>query len=595
MTRTEKLKALVKLYKTLYWKYKFQMAVLSVLGIVSGFLSSLGIVIMIPLLAFAMRQNAGQDSTVSMYVEKVFHYFNFEPSVKLLLIGVVAIFIFKAAVLSIFDYIGNVLSAKIGNEIRKDYYARTLNANWSYLADQKISHLDYAINIDIGTTLGLINKMYDSFINLTSFIAYAVTAFALSFYVTSLALAVGAVILYATKYMSGIMKHYANKSGLLKRDMSHNLNEIILGLKAIKTTHSERQAINIYADINDRIKVFSLKLSKMKMYLSNPIEPLTVIFVAGIFAFAYKQPGFNFAAFLMIIYLIQRIFIYTDKFQATLGLWNNSLPAVERIMALSSVLDKNREKDTGRKDFKFEHSLEFQSAAFAYASGTEVFKNLALKIKKGETAGIVGPSGSGKTTIADLIIRLFPVSSGRILLDGDNIENFTLESWRKNIGYVSQDVFLKDGTIEENIRFYDVSVTDKDIENGARSANIYDFILSLPDGFKTQVGDRGMALSTGQRQRIALARVLSRHPQILILDEATSSLDNESESLIKESIEKLRGAITIIIIAHRLTTVMGVDHLIALKDGQVVEEGDPKALLEDQNSYFHKVNVAATR
>ena len=215
--------------------------------------------------------------------------------------------------------------------------------------------------------------------------------------------------------------------------------------------------------------------------------------------------------------------------------------------------------------------------------------------EKGETAGIVGPSGSGKTTIADLIIRLFPVSSGRILLDGDNIENFTLESWRKNIGYVSQDVFLKDGTIEENIRFYDFSVADKDIENGARSANIYDFIRSLPDGFKTQVGDRGMALSTGQRQRIALARVLSRHPQILILDEATSSLDNESESLIKESIEKLRGAITIIIIAHRLTTVMGVDHLIALKDGQVVEEGDPKALLEDQNSYFHKVNVAATR
>lgn len=202
--------------------------------------------------------------------------------------------------------------------------------------------------------------------------------------------------------------------------------------------------------------------------------------------------------------------------------------------------------------------------------------------------GIIGPSGAGKTTIIDLFLRLLHPQEGEILIDGINIDEIDKKSWHNNIGYVSQDIFLLNDTIENNIRFYSDSLNHKDIAEASKSANIYDFIETLPDKFQTFVGERGIQLSGGQRQRIVLARILARKPQILVLDEATSALDNESEHKIQEAIKNLRGKLTILIVAHRLTTVMNTNKILVLKDGFIVEEGSPEELLENKRSYFYK-------
>ena len=216
-------------------------------------------------------------------------------------------------------------------------------------------------------------------------------------------------------------------------------------------------------------------------------------------------------------------------------------------------------------------------------------RGVNFNIKKGEMAGVIGPSGAGKTTIVDILLRLFAPTGGEILIDGKNIGSISIADWRRNVGYVSQDIFLKNDTIRENIIFYGDGVTDGDIDRALKLANIHDFIKSLPKGLETVVGERGVLLSAGQRQRIVLARALARKPKILILDEATSALDNESEKLIKESIDSLKGEITVIVIAHRLSTIMSADKLIALEDGHVVEEGSPQELLKDKSSYFYRV------
>jgi ABC-type multidrug transport system fused ATPase/permease subunit len=222
-----------------------------------------------------------------------------------------------------------------------------------------------------------------------------------------------------------------------------------------------------------------------------------------------------------------------------------------------------------------------------------VLKDISFKMPKGGLIGIIGPSGGGKTTLADLILRLFEPTSGTIMLDGKNISDIKLSDWRTKIGYVSQDVFLQDNSIRNNIKFYDEAMSEENILEAVKMANLYDFIKTLPKGLDTQVGDRGLLLSGGQRQRIALARVLARRPEILVLDEATSSLDSASEKLIKEDIEKLKGNITIIVIAHRLSTVADTDKIIALKDGSIVEEGNPATLLENKSSYFYQMyNIA---
>jgi ABC-type multidrug transport system fused ATPase/permease subunit len=223
-----------------------------------------------------------------------------------------------------------------------------------------------------------------------------------------------------------------------------------------------------------------------------------------------------------------------------------------------------------------------------------VLKNLNLIISKGETVGLIGSSGSGKTTIADLIIRLFNPTGGKIIMDETDISEINLKNWRNNIGYVSQDIFLLNDTIENNIKFYS-DLSEEEVIKAAKLANIYDFIMEQPKKFDSLVGERGLKLSAGQRQRIILARVIARKPQILILDEATSALDNESESLIQQALENLHGKITILMIAHRLSTVMNADKLFVLENGEIIEEGVPRVLLENKGSEFSKIYNAGDK
>jgi ABC-type multidrug transport system fused ATPase/permease subunit len=215
--------------------------------------------------------------------------------------------------------------------------------------------------------------------------------------------------------------------------------------------------------------------------------------------------------------------------------------------------------------------------------------NLFFTLPVGGTLAIVGHSGAGKTTLVDLILRLLEPKSGTVSLDGTDSRLISLESWRKNIGYVAQEVFLLNDTVAANIAFYNPTITTEDIVEAAKMAQIYDFVMTLPDGFKTIVGERGMRLSGGERQRISLARALARKPALLVLDEATSALDGESESLIQKSIEDLKGKITVVAIAHRLSTIMNFDSVVVLEKGAVVETGNPAQLAGNSSTYFYKM------
>ena len=233
----------------------------------------------------------------------------------------------------------------------------------------------------------------------------------------------------------------------------------------------------------------------------------------------------------------------------------------------------------------FNHKFELQHVAFAYGSSQLVLEDVNFAVSEGEMVGLVGASGVGKTTIVDLLLRLLKPQKGDLLLDGQSVEEISLKEWRINIGYVSQDIFLINDTILNNIKFYKDSLDMEDVVEAAQMANIYDFIKNLPQQFETIVGERGVRLSGGEKQRL----VLVRKPKILILDEATSALDNESEMLIQKSIEALRGKVTIIAIAHRLSTILDFDKVLVLDSGKIIEQGTPRELLKDVNSKFYKI------
>jgi ATP-binding cassette subfamily B protein len=230
--------------------------------------------------------------------------------------------------------------------------------------------------------------------------------------------------------------------------------------------------------------------------------------------------------------------------------------------------------------------VEFRDVSFRYESENKnVLTHLNLKVTAGESVALVGPSGGGKTTLCSLIPRFYEVSSGAILVDGKDIKNVTMESLRSNIGVVQQDVYLFSGSVRENIAYGKQGATDEEIFEAARLAGAHDFITSLPDGYNTYDGERGVKLSGGQKQRISNARLFLKNPPILILDEATSALDNESEKLVQESLEKLARGRTTFTIAHRLTTIRNADRILVLTENGIEESGTHKELIEKGGLY----------
>jgi subfamily B ATP-binding cassette protein MsbA len=238
----------------------------------------------------------------------------------------------------------------------------------------------------------------------------------------------------------------------------------------------------------------------------------------------------------------------------------------------------------------FNSSVEFKNVSFGY-SETPVLKNISFTLDKGKTLALVGPSGVGKSTIADLLPRFYDVTGGAILIDGKDIRDFTMESLRSHMSFVTQDIILFNDTIFNNIALGQPDATEEDVINAAKIANAHDFIIQTEDGYQTNIGDRGVRLSGGQRQRLSIARAVFKNPAILILDEATSALDTESEKSVQEALDNLMEGRTTLVIAHRLSTIKEADEILILQDGEIVERGSHFELIEIEESIYRKLTL----
>jgi len=586
------LKKALSVFKRAFGRYKIKIFILMGLGLSSGFLDAFGVGIFIPIISYAIRGggNTGDDF-ISEYVATFFNYLHIEPSLLFLLSLLPLLFIIKAAVLFVFGYISIKIGADYEKDMRDHLYSRALYSSWSHLLKHKVGHLENMLMVQTKFASRMLMFMSGMILSFSSFLVYIFFAARLSPTITISLLVLGVMIFLVSKPLVRLTKKYSVDQALLYQKIAHEVNENIIGLKTIKAMNLEPAISFVGSAFFERFKFTKIKSHIFRSINALALQPIAVTFIAIVFYYSYNKPGFSIGVFAVTLYLIQKVFNYIEKLQDSLHAASSLIQYVQMLLAFEDDILDNQEPVGGNRVFIFNREFEFRDVNFGYKErAVTALQGINFGVRKGEMVGVVGPSGSGKTTFVDLCLRLFRPASGGLVLDGTPAEDINVHDWRQNVGYVSQDIFLKNDTIANNIKFYNDAITNEKMIEAAKVAHIYDFIKTLPKGFDTMVGERGIMLSGGQRQRIVLARVLARNPQILILDEATSALDNESEAAIRKAIENLKGSITLIIVAHRVSTVMGADRLIVFDNGRIIEEGAPLELLKNSESYFYKVS-----
>lgn len=516
-------------------------------------------------------------------------------------------YIIKISLLLIISYIAGIIF-----QFLRGYFSHY--AAWNLVADvrmmvyDKLQNLSFRYFLDKQTGQ-LMSRVVNDTANLEMLIAHAVPDLLSNFLIllgimiilftinTTLALLslipIPFLLLSSTYFAKKIMPIF-RKAQRAIADLNADLQDNLSGIREIQLFNKQEKE---YEKIKDKVykHIFSL-LSALKLsavfhptvgFLSS-LGNLTVVSIGGIMALKGKVLVQDIVGFLLYLNMFYQPINALSQILENL---QQALAGAERVFEVLETESEVKEKENAIELENVKGKITFENVSFSYNSEIPVLKNISFEIKPGEMVAFVGPTGVGKTTIMYLINRFFDPNSGSIKIDDIDIRDVTLKSLHKNISMVMQDVFLFNGTIFENIAYGKEDATLEEVISAAKIACAHDFIMELPEGYHTQIGERGVKLSGGQKQRLAIARAVLKNAPILILDEATSSVDTETEREIQRAINNLAGTRTILIIAHRLSTVKKADKIIVLKDGEIVEIGNHDELIQRKGLYYKLCSI----
>lgn len=377
-------------------------------------------------------------------------------------------------------------------------------------------------------------------------------------------------------------------------DVNARVEDSVSGARVVQSFTNEKHEITLFTKNNHRFrsaklhgyKVMSFSMSSI--YILTRIITLLVLVYGAWLVFQKELSSGEMVAFILYINIM---FKPVDKIATLLEMYPKGMAGFKRFIEIMDREPDVKDAENAIVAPPLKGDITFNQVSFSYDQKRTILKDISFSVQAGETIAFVGSSGAGKTTISSLIPRFYDVTKGSITIDGFDVREVTKESLRSQIGIVQQDVFLFTGTLRENIAYGKLGATDEEIRAAADKAHLTSLIEQLPDGYDTQIGERGLKLSGGQKQRIAIARMFLKNPPILILDEATSALDTETEVIIQESLSELAKNRTTIIIAHRLTTIKNADRILVVTDEGIAEEGKHDELIE-QNGIFAKLHSA---
>lgn len=511
-------------------------------------------------------------------------------STTLLHLGLLILFLFILKNLT--KYLGNNVNVRLGEgiskSIRDQLFRKMMSLSMDYFNRSKVGDNISFITNSVATMNGAVSPIFLTVFRQPIEIAlFLAVLFSYSPFLTMIAFSTSIGSLLIIKLSTKAIKMYASRMLFSMHALTSLIQEMISGIRLVKTTASEDKATHQFEQETQRYVKASVKNQKLVdlVPVLNEILAISalcaVLYVGGNQVYNKELKPQELMTFLFALFSIMSPIAQLTNTPAVI---QKGIVAAESVF---DIIDQQPTVKNGNNSIHtFTSSIAVDNLHFSYDGNHEVLHNIHLNIDKGKTIALVGQSGSGKSTMSDLIVRLYDPNKGSICIDGINIKEFSLEEYRQLFGIVSQDSFLFNDTIAENICFGKNIISEDEMIYAAKMANAHDFIISLPMGYQTKIGDRGVLLSGGQKQRLAIARALVRKPQILIFDEATSALDAESEHLVQEAIHNLLHGRTALIIAHRLSTIIDADCIYVFDNGSIAESGTHKELIEKGGIYF---------
>jgi len=594
------LKYLWKLFITDIWeKYRFRIVLLLFLMVINSFVDGIGLAMLLPFLSM-LGIGDKTDNKLTHLINSIFERYGFTFNLANLIILIIFMFFIQNIVYLIQTWFAAKLQTDYLAQWRKKLFYKYIMAGWPFFVINKVGNLT---NILITETQRLSSAFYLNFqiisSTIISFIIYTALSFYLSWQITLSVFVVSILLFFITRGF--VKKGYliGKEITFFNKEFQVLLTEFIVGAKVIKATATEDFAYRkIRSIINKLANLYFL--SSFYPYVSKSLFEFSAIsLILFLFYIGTQMFNINSASIIVVTAVFVKLVPKLYSLQQNLQILGVYLPTIETIK--TSFIQANQyEEKYDENDVNYKEELcsavdiRINNLKFAY-NNVPILTNITMNFQAGKIIGIIGASGSGKSTLVDCLLRLVDTEHAAITINGIPIRDLPLRLWRKAVGYVPQDSFLFNDTIKNNILWgvKDDFCEEKMIE-AAKKAYIHDFIMSLPLRYDTIVGDRGIRLSGGQKQRIGLARALVNDPILLVLDEATSALDSESEKAVLEAISKLRGKITIVTIAHRLSAVAYADYIYVMDNGAIIEEGTWEQLMKNGNKFKELLNIQNT-
>ncbi len=575
-----------------YGGLRAAIVIMGLTGLVA-LLEGFNVGLLVPLLESLESSDSGDTHWVTKAFARVFSSVGLDMRLETILIALAGMVVLVSAL----KYVKTMYATKtnIGFSIwmRSTLMRNYVNSDISYFHRTELGRMVNTLVTQVDHAGGTFFSMTEIVSSVGVTLAYLIAALLISTSLTGIAIGTMVVV-------TVIMQYFINRARVLgaqivdaHSDMQAGAVDSMSGVRVIKSFQLEDNRLQEFGHRLRGLGVLNYGVD-MNRAQANIVQEVSLFgIIGGIVFVAVELIGLDLAVTVALLFVLYRMAPRINNLNSIRQGLAISFAALHHVKEVTDETGSPKIV-SGSKPFRsIDNSIVLKNVTFAYNGGPDVLHNADFTIEKGQMTALVGTSGAGKSTLIDLVLRFHDPVKGGIVVDGTDLRELDLADWRRSIGVVSQDVFLFNDSIANNIGFGlgDGNITEEAVISAAKQAYAHDFVLSLPDGYDTIVGDRGLNLSGGQRQRVSLARAILKQPKLLILDEATSSLDSESESLIQDYIREIRGSLTILVVAHRMSTIQSADKIAVLEEGRIVEEGDWDSLLAEEGVFanYHRL------